>query len=48
MVRYMGGQHVSMSKFWGCSARSKEYQARLVGAICNATTASPKPPVCAQ
>jgi hypothetical protein len=46
-VVHVGGQHLSVSKFWDCNSRSAEYQARLIGAICNATTASPKPPACA-
>ena len=47
-VVHVGGAHVSVSKFWDCNARSKEYQARLIGAICNATTASPKPQACSE
>lgn len=45
-VVHVGGTRVSVSKFWDCNSNSTDYQARLISAICNATTLSPKPPVC--
>eukprot|EP01062_Namystynia_karyoxenos_P060964 TRINITY_DN527_c0_g1_i2.p2 TRINITY_DN527_c0_g1~~TRINITY_DN527_c0_g1_i2.p2 ORF type:complete len:248 (+),score=93.96 TRINITY_DN527_c0_g1_i2:110-853(+) len=46
-VVYVGKDNVMTSKFWDCASHSDKYQAHLIGAICNATTASPKPAVCA-
>lgn len=47
-VVHVGGSRVSVSKFWDCNSSSKGYQAQLISAICNATTAAPKPAACAQ
>ena len=47
-VVHVGGARVTVSKFWDCNSNSADYQKALISAICNATTASPKPSACAQ